>query len=111
MKFYGPVGYATTVETRPGVWEEQIIERFYSGDVSSVRRRLDGQKVNDDVNISNQISIVADPFAFENFTSMRYVEWMKQKLKITNITIETPRITLEVVGLYNVNEPDDDEET
>lgn len=111
MKFYGPVGYATTVETRPGVWEEQIIERFYAGDVESIRRRLDGQKVNDDVNISNQISIVADPFAFENFTSMRYVEWMKQKLKITNITIESPRITLEVGGLYNVNEPDDDEET
>lgn len=111
MKFYGPVGYATTVETRPGVWEEQIIERFYAGDVSSVRRRLDGQKVNDDVNISNQISIVADPFAFENFTSMRYVEWMKQKLKITNISVESPRITLEVGGLYNVNEPDDDEET
>lgn len=111
MKFYGPVGYATTVETRPGVWEEQIIERFYAGDVESIRRRLDGQKVNDDVNISNQISIVADPFAFENFTSMRYVEWMKQKLKITNITIESPRIILEVGGLYNVNEPNYDEET
>lgn len=111
MKFYGAVGYATTVETRPGVWEEQIIERFYSGDVSSIRRRLDGQKVNDDVNISNQISIVADPFAFENFTAIRYVEWMKQKLKVTNITIEPPRIELEVGGLYNVNEPDDDEET
>ena len=28
-KFYGPIGYAVTVETRPGVWEEQITERSY----------------------------------------------------------------------------------
>lgn len=101
MKFYGAVGYVTTVETSPGVWEEQIVERMYSGDISSVRRRLEGQKVNDDVNISNQISIVADPFAFENFTAIRYVTWFSQKLKVTNITVEPPRMIFEVGGLYN----------
>lgn len=101
MKYYGAVGYITTVETRPGVWEETIVERMYSGDVSSIRRRLDGQKVNDDVNISNQISIVADPYAFENFTAIRYVVWLNQKLKVTNITVEPPRMIFEVGGLYN----------
>lgn len=101
MKFYGAVGYAVTEETRPGVWEARIIERMYSGDVSSIRRRLDGQKVNDDVNISNQISIVADAFAFENFTSIRYVTWMSQKLTVSNITVEPPRLIFEVGGLYN----------
>ena len=95
------MGYITTVETRPGVWEETIVERMYSGDVSSIRRRLDGQKVNDDVNISNQISIVADPYAFENFTAIRYVVWLNQKLKVTNITVEPPRMIFEVGGLYN----------
>jgi hypothetical protein len=83
------------------VWEEQIVERMYSGDVSSVRRRLEGQKVNDDVNILNQISIVADPFAFENFTAIRYVTWFSQKLKVTNIDVEPPRMIFEVGGLYN----------
>jgi hypothetical protein len=101
MKYYGAVGYITTVETRPGVWEETIVERMYSGDVSSIRRRLDGQKVNDDVNISNQISIVADPYAFENFTAIRYIVWLNQKLKVTNITVEPPRMIFEVGGLYN----------
>jgi hypothetical protein len=101
MKYYGAVGYITTVETRPGVWEETIVERMYSGDVSSIRRRLDGKKVNDDVNISNQISIVADPYAFENFTAIRYVVWLNQKLKVTNITVEPPRMIFEVGGLYN----------
>lgn len=101
MKFYGAVGYAVTEETRPGVWEARIIERMYSGDVSSIRRRLEGQKVNDDVNISNQISIVADAFAFENFTAIRYVTWMSQKLTASNITVEPPRIIFEVGGLYN----------
>ena len=32
-KFYGVIGYAIQVETVPGVWEDQIIERNYRGDV------------------------------------------------------------------------------
>ena len=31
-KFYGPVGYAETVETAPGVYVEKITERMYFGD-------------------------------------------------------------------------------
>ena len=112
MKYHGYIGYAVLTETATDVFTEEIVEREAQGDVLKVHRRLVGSEhINDDIVVSNQISIVADPFAFENFTSMRYVEWMKQKLKITNISVESPRITLEVGGLYNVNEPDDDEET
>ena len=39
MKFYGPIGYAETVETKPGVWEEQIAERMYYGDLTRNTRK------------------------------------------------------------------------
>ena len=101
-KFYGKIGYAEQVETRPGVWEERITERAYFGEVRRNIRNLqnDGQ-VNDDVNIASEFSIVADPFAYQNFHSMRYIEFMDAKWKITKVDVQHPRLNLTVGGLYN----------
>lgn len=102
-KFYGIIGYELTVETEPGIYEEVIIENEYYGDVIRNSRRLkEGSKVNDDVNISNQISIVADPFANNNFHAMRYVEFMGAKWKITDVEVQYPRLILSIGGVYNV---------
>ena len=101
-KFYGAIGYAKTVETMPGVWTEQITERDYYGDVIRNSRRLQSSdKVNDDINISNQISIVADPYAINNFHSMRYAEFMGAKWKISDVEVQHPRLLLTLGGLYN----------
>ena len=76
-KFCGVIGYVVTKETEPGIWEEQIIEVEYFGDVIRNTRRLSGSaKINDDISISNQISIIADPFANNNFHAMKYVVFM-----------------------------------
>jgi hypothetical protein len=101
-KFYGVIGYAETVETRPGIWEKQITERHYYGDVTRNTRRLQSSdKLNDDINISNEISIVADPFANQNFHSMAYVEFMGAKWKITNVEVQYPRLILSIGDVYN----------
>lgn len=101
-KFYGSVGYAITEETSPGVWVEQITEKLYYGEVSRNTRRLESAgNLNDDVNVSNELSIVADPFAYKNFHSMRYVEFMGAMWKITNIEVQFPRLILTIGGLYN----------
>ena len=101
-KFYGPIGYAEAVETRPGVWEEQITERMYFGDLTRNMRRLQSaETLNDDINVANEISIVADPFANENFHSMRYVGFMGAKWKISNVEVQYPRLILTIGGVYN----------
>ena len=101
-KFYGAIGYAKTVETMPGVWTEQITERDYYGDVIRNSRRLQSSdKVNDDLSISNQISIVADPYAINNFHSMRYAEFMGAKWKVSDIEVQYPRLLLTLGGVYN----------
>ena len=101
-KFYGKIGYANTVETKPGVYEEQIVERSYYGDlIRNTRRLQNADQVNDDINISNEISIVADPYATNNFHTMRYAVFMGTKWKISNVEVSYPRLILTLGGVYN----------
>lgn len=104
-KYYGVIGYVETVETSPGVWEEQITERNYYGElVRNTSRFQVSDQVNDNVNIANEISVIADPFATQNFHAMRYVEFMGAKWKITNVEVRYPRLILTIGGLYNGDE-------
>lgn len=101
-KFHGKVGYVIPTKTSPGVYEEIVTEREYFGDIVKNTRGLQtANQVNDNVNISNEISIVADPYANENFHAIRYVEFMGSKWKVTNITVSFPRLVMAVGGLYN----------
>lgn len=101
-KFYGKIGYTNTVETKPGVYEEQIVERSYYGDlIRNTRRLQSADQVNDDINISNEISIVADPYATNNFHTMRYAVFMGTKWKISNVEVSYPRLILTLGGVYN----------
>lgn len=104
-KWYGEIGYAETIETRPGVWVEQIVKRNYYGDVGRNARRLESTgNLNDNINISNEISIVSDPFANENFHAIRYIEFMGAKWKVSNVEVRYPRLILTIGGLYNDGE-------
>ena len=102
-KFYGVIGYATSVEIRPGVWKDEITERNYAGDLIRNTSRWSGSSDStiDDLNISNQISILADPYAYQNFHSMKYTKFMGTKWKITNVEVQYPRLTLTLGGVYN----------
>ena len=101
-KFYGKVGYGISKETAPGVWVDEIVERPYYGElVRNTRKMQMSDKVIDDINITNEISILADPFARDNFQYMRYVEFMGVKWKVTTIDVQFPRLILSIGGLYN----------
>lgn len=101
-KFSGTIGYIKTEETVPGVWEEKITERQYVGDViKNLRRWNSGEGLNDNFVVSNQISVVADTYATENLAYMKYIEFMGAKWKISDISIEYPRLVINLGGLYN----------
>lgn len=101
-KFYGKIGYIDTVESEPGYWEEKAIEREYYGDITrnTSRYQHEGQ-VNDNIVINNILSIVADPYANENFQHIRYVIWLGTKWKVTNVEVQYPRLILTLGGVYN----------
>ena len=101
-KYYGSIGYAASEETAPGVWEETITERNYYGDILRNSRSLTGNdKVNSDINISNEISIVSDSYASENIYAMRYITLAGCKWKIESVEIQYPRLILSIGGLYH----------
>lgn len=101
-KFCGMIGYAKMVKKVSGVCKEEITERMYYGDlVRNTRRLQSSEHLNDDINVANEISILADPFANQNFHSMRYVEFMGAKWKITNVEVQYPRLILTIGGVYN----------
>lgn len=101
-KYYGTIGFTVEVEVEPGVWINDSTERKYRIDIlkHSLKYQSSGQ-VNDDINISNRFSIVADSYAKENSHLMKYVEFMGTKWKISNIDVEYPRLILTIGGVYN----------
>lgn len=102
-RYYGTVGFASgSVETVPGVWDEVIVERPYFGDVVRNTRRLQsGEYVNDAITVTNEISIVSDPYALENFHSMRYISWMGTNWKISSVDVQYPRLILSIGDEYH----------
>ena len=101
-KWFGKIGFAETKETIPGVWEEQITEREYFGDLTRNTRRLQSsENLNDNITVANEISIVADPFANQNFHAMRYVEFMGTKWKVSTVEVQYPRLLLSLGDIYN----------
>lgn len=101
-KYYGKIGFAESVESAPGVHVEKIAERNYYGELVRNSRRLQSaNQLNDNINISNEISIVADPYADKNFHMMRYIEFMGTKWKISNVEVQPPRLILTVGGVWN----------
>lgn len=101
-KWFGVIGFAETVEVSPGVWKEQITERNYYGEMYRNTRRLQStDKVNDDININNELSIISDPYAVQNFHAMRYADLLGTKWKISNVDVQYPRLILTMGGLYS----------
>ncbi len=102
-KYYGTIGFSVPVETTPGVWVDQITTRNYYGDLTrnTGKHQVSGDQLNDNLDIANEISIVADPFAYQNFHRMRYISFMGANWKITNVEVQYPRLILTIGGVYN----------
>lgn len=101
-RYFGKVGYGATVDKGDGVWDVDITERSYQGDVIKPSRRyLADAKVNNNRIVGNAISIVADGYANNHLLDIRYVEWMGELWEINRIESEPPRLILWLGGVYN----------
>ena len=104
-KFRGNIGYVKIEETSPGVWTDVTSTRLYSGDVlQNTRHWQQADKITEDLTISNRISIVSDQFMLDNLAFIKFVEYMGVRWRITDISVEYPRLTLTLGGIYNGNE-------
>ena len=72
MRFYDAIGFETTAPKTEGsdVWVPTTVEKKYYGDIVRNSRRLqslDYLSTNDDVNISNQIILMAYEIALQHY--------------------------------------------
>ncbi len=104
-KWFGAIGYGTQVEETPGAFQEVIEERKYYGTlIRNIKRTEAGEGLNDNIDISNELSIVADQFAYQNFHCIRYVEFMGTKWKVKSVSVEFPKLILSFGGVYNAQQ-------
>ena len=105
-KFHGAVGYSVQFEVKPGVWEDVITERTYSGDIlQKARRWSEDEKVLGDLTLENRISILADLYLYDNFPHLKYVIYLKQAWEVSRAEILRPRVILTIGRVYNGPRP------
>lgn len=103
-KFYGIVGFMTPKDNGNGVWADEIVEQKYFGDIVKSQYGYSYQSsgnLNDDITVSNDISIIADSFANEHYSAIRFVELNGTRWKVTSVSMQYPRLVLSIGGVYN----------
>lgn len=106
-KYHGKIGFVTFKETSPSVISEDPIEREYFGDVTRISKRWEkGEHLNDNLQVNNQFSIVADAYARDNLFAIRYITWMGSKWQVTSAEVQYPRLILTIGGVYNGQTPE-----
>lgn len=104
-KFKGIIGFVKTEEVpgRPSVYREVVTEKECFAEVIRNVKRWQGvaDKLNDDVTVDVQISILFNPYIQENFSYIRFIEWMGAAWKVNSVEPSYPRVILSIGGIYN----------
>ncbi len=103
-KFYGKVGFVLTQETEEGsdIWDTVETEKPYCGDlIRSQRRWESGESVNENLTVSNEVSLLMDDFLQVNIGYVKWIECMGAKWKVQSITLNYPRVNFTLGGVYN----------
>ncbi len=108
MKWYGKIAFSSQVETEPYVFEEKLIRKNFMGDILRAHNNNDSNSnINIDVSISNQLSVLMDPFLQNNFHKIVYVEFMGTKWTVSSVDIQERRLLLTFGKMY-VEEEDNE---
>lgn len=104
-KFYGEIGFVETVERDDtGIFDTKTVatKKYYGNFIRRLNKwSANSEHQNDDLEISSELSIIADKYAIENWVNIRYVVLGGAKWKVININPNYPRITLTLGGVYN----------
>lgn len=104
MKFEGKIGYwVEDDEDKPGLFRPHIVEKSYTGDVSRDNRHWydNSNSTNSTFKVNNEISIVGDLYARQNWNSIRYVLWNGVYWSVISVTLGYPKLIIVLGGVYN----------
>ena len=110
MKWYGIIAFHEEYEESRGNWVPRLEKKNFMGDVLRPSwREQQGDKINADLQISNKLSVIADPFIQNNFHKIAYVTFGGAKWTVSSVEQDPdrPRLTLSLGPIYK---GEDDEE-
>lgn len=113
MKWYGKIGFVETVDEGDGIWKTHVTEKTYAGDLRRISSKWssNSNSTNYNFNISNQISIISDPYLEKSLHAIRYVEFMGAFYDVTDIEVQYPRLNMSIGGVYNGETAGTEQET
>lgn len=101
-RFFGTIGYETPGSLVDDVWVASVVERDYYGDEMRAARSLEpGAKVNDDIRLQNQYSIMADAYALQHYSWIKYLVIDGVRWTVTSVEVRRPRLILSLGGVYS----------
>lgn len=104
MKYYGTIGFwEDDIEVRPGVTKSGIVEKPYAGDVLENRQRwANSDHQNENLTLNIRLSIIADLYLNNHLSSIKYVNYMGDKWKVTSLDVSKyPRVIMDIGEVYN----------
>lgn len=102
MRYSGKIGYATKVETAPGVWEDVITEREHVGEVIQRTERLDqANSVIPSYRTTTSFSVLSDGVLKERYSDVRYISWKGIRWSVSSVIHKFPRMEMFVAEEYN----------
>ena len=100
-RFSGKLGFVMTNETEEGVWLENFVELQVKGTIRSLYVRNDNsESVNNNLRLTNEISILMDTKINTYIETLKYVVWKGSKWEVQSIGVNYPRLTINLGGLY-----------
>ena len=102
-RFHGKVGFVIVSDNQEtGIVSEEVVEKTFFGRVEEHARRWQSSDMTtDDLQLGNQIAIVANDFAYTYASAICYCEFMGNKWKVAGIRVKRPEIILTLGGVYN----------
>lgn len=102
-RFYGKVGFSETVDKGDGIWaSDEITEIDVVGDlIQETIRSVPNEHLNDDIKLTNRVSLISDETLLRNFQSLKYVKWMGVAWVVQSVEVKRPRLILSLGGVYN----------
>lgn len=101
MKWFGEIGYFEETENVDGVTTNTFQTQQYYGDIiKNYKTNTDAGTVNEDFDVNNRISVVADPYLIGHFHRIAWITFMDVKFKVHSVELQYPRLIVSLGGVY-----------
>lgn len=104
-KWSGDIGFESNQHEDPigsGIFVSGIVDKHYKGDLTyESSKNLAGSGANDNLRLNQKLSIVADPYAYQNYTQIKYAKILSTRWKVESVELARPRLYLTLGGIWN----------